>query len=75
MTPAFSSLNAFLAMGGYALYVWLAVVMALAVFGLLAGHTLWQRRVLFENIRRQHARRRRMTAARREKESADANAS
>ena len=75
MTPAFSSLEAFLAMGGYALYVWLAVAMALAVFGLLAGHTLWRRRVLFEDVRRQQARARRMAAARRDKEGADANAS
>ncbi len=34
-------------MGGYALYVWLAVAVAIAAFGLLTVHTLWARRALF----------------------------
>lgn len=39
MTPAFSSAAAFLAMGGYALYVWLAVAATLLIFGFLTLHT------------------------------------
>ncbi|HGH5397489.1 TPA: heme exporter protein CcmD [Raoultella planticola] len=76
MTPAFSSFSAFLAMDGYALYVWLAAGATLAVLGLLTLHTLWQQRALFHEITRQQARERRIAAARRrEKEAADANAS
>ena len=64
MSPAFSSFAAFLNMGGYALYVWLAV------------HTLWARRALFHEVRRQQARERRIAAAREhDKEAADASAS
>ncbi|MBN0949295.1 heme exporter protein CcmD, partial [Pseudomonas aeruginosa] len=44
MSPAFSSFAAFLNMGGYAVYVWLAVAVAVAAFGLLTVHTLWARR-------------------------------
>ena len=39
MSPAFSSFAAFLNMGGYAQYVWLAVAVAVAAFGLLTVHT------------------------------------
>ena len=42
MTPAFSSVAAFLAMGGYAFYVWLAVAATLLIFGVLTLHTWWQ---------------------------------
>ncbi|MFM4126705.1 heme exporter protein CcmD [Klebsiella quasipneumoniae subsp. similipneumoniae] len=74
MSPAFSSFAAFLNMGGYALYVWLAV--AVAAFGLLTVHTLWARRALFHEVRRQQARERRIAAAREhDKEAADASAS
>ena len=44
MSPAFSSFAAFLNMGGYAVYVWLAVAVTVAAFGLLTVHTLWARR-------------------------------
>ncbi len=40
MSPAFSSFAAFLNMGGYAVYVWLAVAVTVAAFGLLTVHTL-----------------------------------
>lgn len=53
MSPAFSSFAAFLNMGGYAVYVWLAVAVAVAAFGLLTVHTLWARRALFHEVRRQ----------------------
>lgn len=75
MTPAFSSFAAFLAMGGYAFYVWLACAVSLAALGMLTLHTIWQRRVLFREVRRQQVRELRMAAARLKKESADANAS
>ncbi|MEG9453034.1 MAG: heme exporter protein CcmD, partial [Pantoea piersonii] len=42
MTPAFSSLSAFFAMGGYAFYVWLAVICTLISLGALLLHTLLQ---------------------------------
>ena len=65
MSPAFSSFAAFLNMGGYAVYVWLAVAVAVAAFGLL-----------FHEVRRQQARERRIAAAREhDKEAADASAS
>ncbi len=54
--PAFSSAAAFLAMGGYALYVWLAVAATLLIFGFLTLHTCWQRRALFRELSRQQAR-------------------
>ncbi len=64
MSPAFSSFAAFLNMGGYAVYVWLAVAVTVAAFGLLTVHTLWARRALFHEVRRQQARERRIAAAR-----------
>lgn len=75
MTPAFSSLAAFLAMGGYAFYVWLACAASLAALGVLTLHTICRRRALFREVQRQQAREQRMAAARLKKESTDANAS
>ncbi len=75
MSPAFSSFAAFLNMGGYAVYVWLAVAVTVAAL-LLTVHTLWARRALFHEVRRQQARERRIAAAREhDKEAADASAS
>ena len=37
MTPAFASWNEFFAMGGYAFFVWLAVVMTAGGFGRALG--------------------------------------
>lgn len=60
MSPAFTSWAAFFAMGGYAFYVWLAVVATfLSLVGLIA-HTLWRHRQLLNGIRRQQARAQRM---------------
>lgn len=56
MTPAFASWAAFVAMGGYAFYVWLAVAATLLSLAGLLLHTLWQRRVLLAAIRRRQAR-------------------
>lgn len=75
MTPAFTSLTAFLAMGGYAFYVWLAVAVAVGAFTVLTLHTLWLRRMLFNEVLRQQARERRIAVSRhREKGATDANA-
>ncbi|CAJ0995143.1 heme exporter protein CcmD [Sodalis praecaptivus] len=56
MNAAFSSWPAFLAMGGYAFYVWLAVAVTLLSLAVLLGHTLMARRQLLRAIRRQQAR-------------------
>lgn len=56
MSYAFASWHDFLAMGGYAFYVWLAVAgTLLPLFGLLL-HCLWQRRSLYALIARQQTR-------------------
>ncbi|AHF74437.1 Cytochrome c-type biogenesis protein CcmD interacts with CcmCE [Candidatus Sodalis pierantonius str. SOPE] len=58
MNAAFSSWPAFLVMGGYAFYVWLAVAVTLLSLAALLGHTLVAR--LLRAIRRQQARAERM---------------
>lgn len=63
MTPAFSSLSAFFAMGGYAFYVWLAVICTLISLGGLLLHTLLQRRRLLAEIRQRQSRERRIRSA------------
>ncbi|HCW99511.1 MULTISPECIES: heme exporter protein CcmD [Pantoea] len=63
MTPAFSSLSAFFAMGGYAFYVWLAVICTLISLGALLLHTLLQRRRLLAEIRQRQSRERRIRSA------------
>ncbi|MGQ8776319.1 heme exporter protein CcmD [Serratia sp. NA_112.1] len=60
MNAAFTSWQAFFAMGGYAFYVWLAVaVTLLSLLGLVA-HTFWLRRQLLDEIGRRQARERRI---------------
>ncbi|VCX63552.1 hypothetical protein BANRA_05269 [Klebsiella pneumoniae] len=74
MSPAFSSFAAFLNMGGYARLA--GGGRGRRRFGLLTVHTLWARRALFHEVRRQQARERRIAAAREhDKEAADASAS
>lgn len=63
MMPAFSSLSAFFAMGGYAFYVWLAVICTLVPLGGLLLHTLLQRRRLLAEIRQRQSRERRIRSA------------
>ncbi|HAB72564.1 MAG TPA: heme exporter protein CcmD [Pantoea sp.] len=63
MTPAFSSLSAFFAMGGYAFYVWLAVICTLVPLGGLLLHTLLQRRRLLAEIGQRQSRERRIRSA------------
>ncbi|PWC16465.1 heme exporter protein CcmD [Brenneria corticis] len=76
MNGAFDSWQAFFAMGGYALYVWLAAALTLLPLGALVAHTLWRRRVLLGDIRRQLGReRRKRTAWRSETAEDDGNES
>jgi heme exporter protein D len=63
MTPAFSSWHDFFAMGGYAFYVWLSVIVTLISFGGLLLHTLLLRRRLLAEIRQRESRERRIRAA------------
>ncbi|MBP2167709.1 heme exporter protein D [Erwinia toletana] len=63
MTPAFSSWHDFLAMGGYAFYVWLAVAFTLIPLGALFLHTGLQRRRLLAEIRQRQSREQRIRAA------------
>lgn len=72
MMPAFVSWHAFFAMGGYAFYVWLAVVCTLISLGGLVMHTLLQRRRLLADIRQRQARERRIRAAKSKKIAAEA---
>lgn len=72
MSLAFSSFVAFLNMGGCTVYAWLAVVVMVAAFGLLAVHTLWMWWALFHEVQRQQARKRRIVATcEHDKEAAD----
>ncbi|ASY79836.1 heme exporter protein CcmD [Pectobacterium polaris] len=64
MNIAFTSWQDFFAMGGYAFYVWLAVVLTLLPLSALVSHTLLNRRALLSDIRRQQAREQRKNTAR-----------
>lgn len=60
MNIAFISWEAFFAMGGYGLYVWLAVALTLlSLIGLLA-HTTWQHKKLLIDIKHRRALEKRM---------------
>jgi len=67
---AFSSWQAFWAMGGYAFYVWLAVACTLIALGGLVLHTLITRRRLLADIRQRESRERRIKAAKIKKQGA-----
>jgi len=67
MTPAFSSWQEFFAMGGYAFYVWLAVVCTLVAMGGLLLHTIIQRQRLLGDICQRQSRERRIRAAKTKK--------
>jgi len=60
MNAAFSSWQAFFAMGGYAFYVWLSVAVTLLSLLGLVIHTFWQRRELLADIRRRQSREQRI---------------
>ncbi len=63
MTPAFASWSDFFAMGGYALYVWLAVGITLFSLLVLSMQTLWQRKCIFADIKRRIEREKRISHA------------
>ena len=72
MTPAFSTWHDFFAMGGYAFYVWLAVICTLVALGGLVVHTILQRRRLLADIRQRLAREQRIRAAKVKKNAGEA---
>jgi heme exporter protein D len=72
MTPAFASWSDFFAMGGYAFYVWLAVILTLIpLFGLVLHTVLFHRRLLAD-IRQRQSRERRIRAAKSKKAADEA---
>ncbi|MBC6557152.1 heme exporter protein CcmD [Citrobacter braakii] len=70
MTPAFASWSDFFAMGGYALYVWLAVAMTLIPMVALVLHSALQHRAILRGVAQQRAREARMRAAQVQREAA-----
>ncbi|WP_435927317.1 heme exporter protein CcmD [Dryocola sp. BD613] len=62
MKGAFTSWAEFLAMGGYAFYVWLAVAFTVIPLLALVVHTALQRRKILNGVERQQARERRIRA-------------
>ncbi|MDF7680388.1 heme exporter protein CcmD [Enterobacteriaceae bacterium ESL0689] len=66
MSSAFSSWHEFWLMGGYAFYVWLAVIFTLCPLLALVIHTRRQQKRLLREIRRQQDNARRISAARRQ---------
>ncbi|HEY3591183.1 MAG TPA: heme exporter protein CcmD [Buttiauxella sp.] len=63
MSSAFSSWADFFAMGGYAFYVWLAVVLSFIPLLVLVVYTRMQRRTILQAVMRQQAREKRIKAA------------
>jgi len=59
----FDSFSAFLAMGGYGFYVWLAVGFSVTTLGALTVSTIVKRRTIIQEIQNKHDRIRRMRAA------------
>ncbi|PKH09424.1 heme exporter protein CcmD [Moritella sp. Urea-trap-13] len=59
----FDSFSAFLAMGGYGFYVWLAVAFSLLSLGSLTIATIVKRRQIINEIKNKHLRIERMRAA------------
>ncbi|MFT5879606.1 MAG: heme exporter protein D [Moritella sp.] len=59
----FDSFSAFLAMGGYGFYVWLAVGFSITTLGVLTVSTILKRRTIIQEIQNKHDRIRRMRAA------------
>lgn len=59
----FDSFAAFLAMGGYGFYVWLAVAFSVLALGSLTVATVVKRRQIIADIKHKHQRIERMRAA------------
>lgn len=68
MTPAFSSWQAFFAMGGYGFFVWMAACITLISLSGLVIHTVLQRKKLLAEIRRRQLREQRIEQAKLTKE-------
>ncbi|AFJ47232.1 heme exporter protein CcmD [Shimwellia blattae] len=69
MSRAFASWQDFFAMGGYAFYVWLAVLMTLLPLAILVLHTVRQHRSILRAVAQQQARQARRLAARTRQEA------
>ncbi|GKX51693.1 heme exporter protein CcmD [Budvicia aquatica] len=69
MTPAFSSWQAFFAMGGYGFFVWLAVAATIIPLLALVFHTRWQRKQLLTEIQRRKSREARIKNAQNQQEA------
>lgn len=65
----FDSWSAFIAMGGYGMYVWSAFFVTFFCFAVLALEALWQRSKIREEAQRQQARSERIQKAKRESSS------
>ncbi|MCW8092826.1 heme exporter protein CcmD [Alteromonas sp. ASW11-130] len=63
----FESLNAFLNMGGYALYVWLSFGVTFLSMGVLALQTKVESKVLLQKVLKEQQRRQRIKLARQKK--------
>ena len=59
----FDSFSAFLAMGGYGFYVWMAVAFSVISLGILTLNAVFKRRAIIAEIKNKHARMLRMHAA------------
>lgn len=59
----FDSFSAFIAMGGYGFYVWLAVAFSVLTLGSLTVATIVKRRQIINEIKNKHQRIERMRAA------------
>lgn len=66
MNPAFASWEAFVAMGGYGEYVWLALLFTVLPLLALTVHTLLARRAIALALASQQARLARLNAARKD---------
>ncbi|RUO32816.1 heme exporter protein CcmD [Aliidiomarina sanyensis] len=62
----FDSWSAFIAMGGYGVYVWSAFFVTFLCFGILALEAVWRRNKIREEAQRQQARSERIQKAKRE---------
>lgn len=59
----FESFSAFLAMGGYGFYVWLAVAFSFSSLATLTLATIFRRRAIIQEIQNKHNRVKRMREA------------
>ncbi len=70
MNAAFPTWQAFFAMGGYAFYVWLSVIVTLSSLIGIVIHTVWYRRQLLADIRRRQSREQRIRQSKKQASAA-----